>query len=704
MKVMVVEENGTVSSLLGNSSFGLTNEVVLFGNITDNGQPVWAASFAEASASSYDLIIIDSALSGVDVISLCRQLKIEGGLVPILLLTSPGPRQSQSAIEAGVDDYLTKPFDTETLISRISFLSARQQRERLSAPSDHIPAEVTVLQQRERRLQKQLAREQLVAQITDTIRQTLNIDEILQAAVEQVRIFLQSDRVVVLKFQPNWRSRVEAESVGPSWDKILGISIQDACLGKIWIEQYPKGRMSVIYDVETASIDNWHRNLLKQFQVEANLVVPILQGEHLWGLLVAHQCSSPRQWTNDNTYLLKQVAAQMGIAIQQAELYQKIREQAALIDIATDAIFVRDLAGQITFWSQGATKLYGWRADEAIGQSARQLLQKRDEALLKEALTTTIKQGFWQGELSETTKGGKQLLVVSRWTFVPDEAGSPKFLMEVNTDITDKKQRETQYYQAQRLESLGQLAGGVAHDLGNVLTPILGVAQLLRLTLKNVDSSTQEQLDILERSAKRGANMVRQILTFAKGSPETETTVDIAALLQEVIDVARQGFSNSIEIYPKFSSPKMLDKNIDGLSREVVVDSTHLHQVFMNLCINARDAMPEGGSLTISLDNTFVAKSSANKDLKMVAGHYVVVTVADTGIGIAPDVIDRIFDPFFTTKAPDKGTGLGLATVIGIVKNAGGFLKVFSDMGKGTTIKVYLPQVNRSQEMATTSL
>ena len=531
--------------------------------------------------------------------------------------------------------------------------------------------------------------------MTDSIRQTLDLDQVLRTAVGQIRQFLQTDRVVVFRFESHWQGVVEAESVAPGWVETLAMEIQDSCLGNVYVGAYRQGRVSAISDVDAANVDPYHRDLLKSLQVKANLVVPILQGEDLWGLLIAHHCSGPRQWRAESTQLLQQVAAHMAIAIQQAELYQKTREQAALIDIATDAIFVRDLAGHIVFWSQGAERLYGWKAKEAIGKIAFQLLKKRERADLEIALRTTTEQGFWQGELTQSTKAGDDILVASRWTLVRDPSGRPQSLLEVNSDVTDKKRLEAQFYQAQRLESLGQLAGGIAHDLGNILTPILGIAQMLRMTQTKADAATKEQLDILENSAKRGADMVRQILTFAQGSPGCETRVDVVALLQEVLDVIKQGFPKSIEIRQASALPAKQQaeqqKSLDPLHREVSADSTQLHQVFMNLCINARDAMPKGGVLTLSVGDCFVNEAIARKHLNASVGHYVVVSVADTGVGIPPKVRDRIFEPFFTTKAADKGTGLGLATVSGIVSKAGGFLSVSSEVGHGTEMKVYLP-------------
>ena len=172
-------------------------------------------------------------------------------------------------------------------------------------------------------------------------------------------------------------------------------------------------------------------------------------------------------------------------------------------------------------------------------------------------------QGFWQGELTQATKAGDEILVASRWTLVRDASGRPQSLLEVNTDITQKKQLEAQFYQAQRLESLGRLASGIAHDFGNILTPILGIAQLLRITQKHTDELTTKQLDLLESSARRGIDMVKQILTFAQGSPEEETTVDIATLLQEVIDVARQGFPSAIEIHQNIAQVSRFGAGIE---------------------------------------------------------------------------------------------------------------------------------------------
>lgn len=362
---------------------------------------------------------------------------------------------------------------------------------------------------------------------------------------------------------------------------------------------------------------------------------------------------------------------------------QKIREQADLLNIASDAIFVRDLNHHILYWNQGAERLYGWSAAEALGQKVNELLQENTNQAT-EILHILLAQEEWQGEIRKVAKTGREVVVEGRWTLVRDEAGQPKSILCVNTNVTEKKQLEVQFYRAQRLESLGTLASGIAHDLNNVLTPILAIAQLLQLKRSNLDARSQEMLQVLEDSAKHGANMIKQILTFTRGTEGERRPVQVALLMQEVIKVVQQTFPKSI----------VIRENIADHSPSLVsADSTYLQQVLMNLCVNARDAMADGGILSLSLEHRFLDQAFAQTMLDAQVGNYVVITIADTGTGIPLEVRDRIFDPFFTTKAPGQGSGLGLATVLGIVKNYGGFLQVFSEVESGTEMKVYLPAI-----------
>ncbi|AFZ23361.1 PAS/PAC sensor hybrid histidine kinase [Cylindrospermum stagnale PCC 7417] len=372
-------------------------------------------------------------------------------------------------------------------------------------------------------------------------------------------------------------------------------------------------------------------------------------------------------------------------ALQERKLAEeKIREQAALLDIATDAICVRDLDNKILFWNKGAENLYGWMAEEAWGKNATELFYDEEPAAeMEAALLSVISKGKWQGELTKITKANKQVLVASRWSLVCDEQGHPKSILSVDTDITEKKQLEAQLFRTQRLESIGTLASGIAHDLNNILTPILAGAQLLPLKFPDADERTRHLLEILEVNARRGSDLVKQVLSFARGVSGKRITLQLRHLIVEVSKILKETFPKSIEISTEV--PQEL-WTVSG-------DSTQLHQVLMNLCVNARDAMPHGGILSISGKNLLIDENYARMNLEAKTGPYIVITVSDTGVGIPGEILDRIFEPFFTTKEVGQGTGLGLSTILGIIKSHGGFVNVYSEVGRGTQFKVYLPAV-----------
>lgn len=262
-----------------------------------------------------------------------------------------------------------------------------------------------------------------------------------------------------------------------------------------------------------------------------------------------------------------------------------------------------------------------------------------------------------------------------------DDAGQPLRMIGIHMDITEKKQLEAQFLRVQRLESLGTLASGIAHDLNNILTPILAIAQLLPLKLPAIDGSTHQMLKTLESSAHRGADLVKQILSFARGAEGKRVCLQIHHLLSDIQKMIQQTLPKSITIETDIPKDLWL----------IAGDATQLHQVLMNLCVNARDAMPQGGTLTITAENLQVDEALARLHLDATVGQYVVITIADTGTGIAPAILHRIFDPFFTTKPLGQGTGLGLSAVMGIVRRHGGFIDVLSQVNQGSQFKVYLP-------------
>jgi PAS domain S-box-containing protein len=517
-------------------------------------------------------------------------------------------------------------------------------------------------------------------------------------------------------------------------------------------------------------------------------------------------------------YLLKERLDRLPAAVKRAleeveelrkrqEAEARIREQAALLDKAQDAIYVRDLDQRIVYWNKGAERLYGWTSEEALGKRADELFSTDITGRHAEAQRLILEKGEWMGELSQSTKGGNTIIVESRRNLLSDEQGKPKSVLIINTNITERKQAalalaeseerfrqlaeqssqvfwfiglnphrvtyispavekvyglkaeqiyqdpniwceavhpddrvtvrevweaclrgdtprfeaeyrivrpdqsvgivmssgtpirnaggeivriggiakdmtdrkrvEGQMLRTQRLESIGTLAGGVAHDLNNALAPILMSVELLKMEYPDAS----KLIDMVETSAKRGADMVRQLLTFAKGVEGARLLIQPLHLLKEMEKIIKGTFPKDIQLRTAYNGPL----------QTILGDTTQLHQVLLNLCVNARDAMPNGGTLTLEAENAEIDAAYASSMPEAKPGSYVVWRVTDSGTGIPPEILERIFEPFFSTKGPEKGTGLGLSTVIGIVQSHGGFIRVYSVPGQGTTFAVYLP-------------
>lgn len=368
------------------------------------------------------------------------------------------------------------------------------------------------------------------------------------------------------------------------------------------------------------------------------------------------------------------------------ETERKISEQAALLDIATDGILVRDLKSQIIFWNQGAERMYGWQSQEVLVRNTQDIFyNSNDNEQEIAALKTVFNSGSWEGELYKKTKSGEEIIVQSRWTLMLDADGHPKSILTVDTDITEKKRLQQQYFRAQRLESIGVLAGGIAHDINNILTPILGSAQLLKARFSQDNSRVLQMLTIIENNAKQGADLVKQLLSFARGFEGKYTILQVNDLINDTIQFAKQTVAKSIK-FSTHLSPQLYP---------VYGDKTQLHQVVMNLVVNAADAMPNGGHLSISAQNLYIDEEIQQINCHAKGGNYIVITVRDTGIGMSPEILERIFEPFFTTKDFGKGTGLGLSTVQGIIKSHKGFINVDSKVGKGSKFQVFLPSINQ---------
>lgn len=496
-------------------------------------------------------------------------------------------------------------------------------------------------------------------------------EQALRDSQERLHNILSSIDEVVWAASPDG---MQIHYINSAVEQIWGLPVDDFYAGA-----WPLAR--VIHLEDRARIEETFRVLIDggSFDTEYRIVRP--DGEIRW----IHDRGRKVISDNGQSVTLTGIAADV-TRHRQAE--EQLREQAALLDQTKEAIIVNDLEGRILFWNRGAESIYGWKADEVIGSSLAGRAY-RDEESHKTAAHILFNKGVWKGELRQFAKDGKEIIVEGHWTLVNDEEGMPKSILIVNHDITEKKKIESQFLRAQRLESLGTLASGIAHDLNNVLTPIMMALQILQMRF--TDENSQRMLDVLRQNAERGGEMVRQVLSFARGIEGQKIALQPTYIIKEILMVLRETLPKNITV------KQLLPSDIGAING----DATQLHQVLMNLCVNARDAMPDGGTLTIEAENTILDEHYARMVPDAEAGRYVMITVADTGAGIPDHIKDKIFDPFFTTKEVSKGTGLGLSTVIGIIKSMGGFVNVYSEAGKGAQFKIYLPMIENTHPAET---
>jgi len=362
---------------------------------------------------------------------------------------------------------------------------------------------------------------------------------------------------------------------------------------------------------------------------------------------------------------------------------ESLREQAQLLDLAHDAILSVDRGGAIQFWNLGAEQMYGWTRDEALGSEVHDLLRTGFPEALADIQRKLAAEGHWEGELARVRKDGSALLVASRWAARRGPAGGFEGILEINSDITERRRMEEQLRHTQKLESLGVLAGGVAHDFNNLLTGILGNASLAMEGV-SANDPLRPLLEEVMHASERAADLTRQMLAYAGKGRFVMRTVDLSTAVREIGGLLQTSVAKSVQL--RFQ----LSDRLPGVD----ADPGQLQQIIMNLLINGAEAIgPEGGTVLVrtaaqEVDQAYIETMSSAGEL-LRPGLYASLEVHDTGCGMSEETQARIFDPFFSTKF--AGRGLGLSAVLGIVRSHKGALKVYSKPGQGTTFKVLLP-------------
>ncbi|MEP2774864.1 MAG: PAS domain-containing protein [Luteolibacter sp.] len=358
----------------------------------------------------------------------------------------------------------------------------------------------------------------------------------------------------------------------------------------------------------------------------------------------------------------------------ETELKRSEANYRSLVESASDGILVSDMKGKLLDVNAAGCEMFGYSHREMIGMRNLEIISPEDADRMIPEMERLKVGKVMRSEWKTRRKDGSIFPSEVSVTVLPDGRA-----LAIVRDVTERKRLEQQFLRVQRMDSIGTLAGGIAHDLNNALAPILMALDLLKLRFP--DSESHELIGMIGASAKRGAEMVKQVLSFARGVEGQKMDVEFGGLLQEVEKIANDTFMKNIKVAVDY--PEDLWK--------VVGDSTQLHQVLVNLCVNARDAMQEGGRLKLTAENHILDAHYVGMSFGTEPGPYVLIRVEDSGTGMPPELLEKIFDPFFTTKEVGSGTGLGLSTSQAIVTRHGGFIQVYSELGKGTRFNIYLP-------------
>lgn len=367
---------------------------------------------------------------------------------------------------------------------------------------------------------------------------------------------------------------------------------------------------------------------------------------------------------------------------EQKRYVEQLHLQSQALHSTANAIVITDKGGVIEWVNPAFSTLTGYPFEEVVGQHTRIFRSgAQDSSYYKELWDTVLRGEVWRGELLNKRKDGSIYNEEQTITPVRDPDGTISRFIAIKEDVTEKRKFEQQMIRTQRMESIGNLAGGVAHDLNNVLTPIMMSIEMIREKIH--DAKTANLLDTLDKGARRGSEIIKQLLSFARGIEGRHNNFQARHLIRDIQKLIEQTFPKSVTLKTDLPGDLWL---ISG-------DVSQIQQVILNLCLNAKDAMPEGGALEITARNVTLDQQFTMIDMVAQSGDYVRISVSDTGSGMSSEVLEHIYEPFFTTKEEGRGTGLGLTMVNNIVKSHNGFVNVYSEEGRGTVFKIYFPAV-----------
>lgn len=655
--------------LLGDQEYAYT---LLEADLGQQGLELW-------QQHQPDAVLLDYRLPDLDGLGFLARLLSphRPTCLPVVIITGQGSEAiAIQAIKVGAQDYLVKEAITPEQLRLAVSKTIRTVQLQLQ-------------------LHQQLERERLTQHISQQIHQSLELDEILQTTVMEVRQFLHTDRVLVFELRPDGTGTVVAESVAEPWRTVLSTNLYDPCFGASYINLYRQGRVMAKADIYDNSLTPCHVEFLEQFQVRANLVVPILRDDQLWGLLIAHHCAAPRSWQPTDIELLQQLAIHLGIALQQAKAYAQLEQQSearyrAIVEDQTELIVRYRPDTTVQFANRAYLRYFGLQPEEILGKSYNPVIFEDDRERVAELVRSM--------SAENPTVTIENRIVVNgeiRWTqwinrMLFDEQGQFTEFQAVGRDITERKEAEAQMRHSSERISLAnaelaraarlkdEFLANMSHELRTPLNSILGLSEtLLEEVFGNLTDRQRQFLQTIEQSGQLLLSLINDILDLSKiesGKMELELqSISLLAVCEASLNfVKQQARQKRIQLIYE------IDPNIT----EIEADERRLLQVLVNLLTNAVKFTPDGGRVKLEVQMNLLQQA-------------VDFQVIDNGIGIAPEDLSQIFQPFIQLDSSLSrrytGSGLGLSIVQRIVDLHGGSIRVESEVERGSCFTVTLP-------------
>ncbi len=643
----------------------------------------WVATYDAAlemiEQRRHDVYLLDYRLGERNGMELLREALEHGCTSPMILLTGQGDHEVDvEAMKAGAADYLVKGQIGAPVLERsIRYAIAHTQT-------------LQTLRESEERLRRRNRELSLLNELIAASAAGLEPEAVLEMACRELARTLGVPQVEAALLDKEKTTALlvaeyRAEDQPPALSRTIPVADDP-------VFQYLLGHKTLLVagDVQCDPRLVSLRDEMGERGTVSLLVLPLLVKGDVAGALRL-DAVEPRCFSDEEISLAWSVAEQLAGALARARLNEERQRLSAAIEQAAEGVIITDTEGTIVYVNPAFERITGYSHDEAVGQTPRILKSGKHDAAFYEELWATIRAGgMWHGRFVNRKKDGAFYTAESTITSVRNGSGTIVNYVDVQRDVTRELQLEEQYRQAQKMEAVGQLAAGIAHDFNNLLTAINGFAELMRLQLSPEDS-LREMTDKILGAGQRAADLVKQLLAFSRKQVIEPKVLDLNDVVANMHTMLRRIIGEDIELTTVLA-PDLWP---------VKVDPAQIEQVIVNLVVNARDAMPNGGRLTIETAREVPGRDDIARYLESQPGDYVLLAVSDTGIGMSEEVKAHIFEPFFTTKDVGKGTGLGLATVYGIVKQSGGNIEVYSKEGQGTTFKIYLP---RAEEVAPTSV